>query len=507
MAGVSVAASQRRITINPLTRLEGHGRIEIFLTEEGAVDHAYLQVPELRGFEKFAQGRPAESMPQITSRICGVCPTAHHMASTKALDELYRVTPPAAAHRIRELIYSTFMVEDHTLHFYFLGGPDFVVGPKAPAAERNVLGVIAKVGTEVGLKVIAIRRKLREAIGLAAGKAIHPVFGVPGGVSKPLTQQDAEQFRAVAAEALEFAKFTYGVFHKVVLGNSGYVDLIRSDLFTHSTYYMGMVDAQNRVTFYDGMLRVVAPDGHEWARFHPRDYQAHIEEHAEPWTYMKFCHLKSLGWQGFRDGPESGIYCVAPLARLNAACGMATPLAGEAYLEFFGTLGKPAHFTLANHWARVIELLYAAERMNELANHPDLTHPVVRAIPEETPCEGIGAVEAPRGTLFHHYRTDEQGLITKANLLVATQNNAARIALSVEKAARGLISSSTVDEGVLNMVEMAFRAYDPCLGCATHALPGSTPLLVRVHGPEGNIITTLRRDHDGSIHRDESLPE
>ena len=502
MASITIPASKRRITIDPVTRLEGHGRIEIFLNAEGTVDRAYFQVPELRGFEKFAQGRTAESMPQITSRICGVCPTAHHMASTKALDRLYQVSPPAAALRIRELVYSTFMVEDHALHFYFLGGPDFVVGPKAPAAERNVLGVIGKVGADVALKVIAMRRKLRDLVARAAGKAIHPVFGLPGGVSKPLTREDAEQFRAVAGEALEFAKFTYGLFQKVVLGNSEYVDLIRSDMFTHRTYYMGMVDERNRVTFYDGMLRVVAPDGHEWARFHPGQYQTYIEEHAEPWTYMKFCHLKSLGWQGFTDGLESGIYCVAPLARLNAGEGMATPVAEEAYLEFFGTLGgKPVHYTLANHWARVIELLYAAERMSELANHPELTDPDVRVIPTQIPREGIGAVEAPRGTLFHHYRTDEQGLITKANLLVATQNNAARIALSVEKAARGLISASTVDDGVLNMVEMAFRAYDPCLGCATHVLPGSMPLWLSVRDRQGNVVTTLRRDYDGSIHR------
>jgi F420-non-reducing hydrogenase large subunit len=503
MASITIPASKRRITIDPITRLEGHGKIEIFLNEEGSVDRAYFQVPELRGFEKFAQGRPAESMPQITSRICGVCPTAHHMASTKALDQLYQVTPPAAALRIRELVYSTFMLEDHALHFYFLGGPDFVVGPKAPAAERNVLGVIGKVGADVALQVIAMRRKLRDLVALAAGKAIHPVFGVPGGVSKPLTREDAEQFRTVAGEALEFAKFTYGLFRKVVLGNSAYVDLIRSAMFTHRTYYMGMVDARNRLTFYDGVLRVVAPDGHEWARFHPNEYRTYIEEHAEPWTYMKFCHLKSLGWRGFMEGPESGIYCVAPLARLNAAEGMATPLAEEAYLEFFGTLGgKPVHYTLANHWARVIEMLYAAERMNELAHHPEIADPDVRDIPTEIPREGIGAVEAPRGTLFHHYRTDEQGLITKANLLVATQNNAARIALSVEKAARGLITAFKVDDGILNMVEMAFRAYDPCLGCATHALPGSMPLWLRVCDRQGNVVTTVRRDYDGSIHRD-----
>ena len=501
METATAPVATRRITIDPITRLEGHGKIEIFLDEKGAVDRAYFQVPELRGFEKFAQGRPAESMPQITSRICGVCPTAHHMASTKALDRLYQVEPPPAARKIRELVYNTFMVEDHTLHFYFLGGPDFVVGPRAPAAERNVLGVIARVGVETGKQVIAMRHKLRGLIALAAGKAVHPVFGIPGGVSKALSREDAAQFRQVAAEAVEFAQFTRGVFEKVVLSNSEYVDLIKSDLFTHRTYYMGMVDRENRLNFYDGALRIVAPDGRQWAKFDPADYAQHIAERTEPWSYMKFCHLKALPWRGFSDGAESGVYSVAPLARLNAADGLATPQAQEACLQYFEVLGRPVHHTLANHWARVIELLYAAERMKELADDPEISSPDVRTLPTAVPHEGIGVVEAPRGTLIHHYQTDERGLITKCNLIVATQHNAARISMGVEKAARGLVNASTVDDGILNMVEMAFRAYDPCLGCATHALPGSMPLLVRVCGPNGDLRSTLRRDADGSIHR------
>jgi len=395
------------------------------------------------------------------------------------------------------------MTEDHALHFYFLGGPDFIVGPTAPAAERNVLGVIGKVGIETAQKVIAMRRKLRDLIAMVAGKAIHPVFGLPGGVAKPLTQQQVEQFRAVADEAVEFAQFTLGLFDQVVLQNSQYVDLIRSDVFTHQTYYMGLVDEQNRLNFYDGALRIVSPNGQEWANFPPEQYAEYIGEHAEAWTYMKFCHLKAIGWQGFTDGPSSGIYSVAPLARLNASEGMATPLAQQEYLKFFETLGgKPVHHTLANHWARVIELLHAAERMRELANDPEISDGNVRTIPTATPREGIGVVEAPRGTLFHHYQADERGLITKANLIVATQNNAARIALSVEKAARRLVNASTVDEGILNTVEMAFRAYDPCLGCATHSLPGSMPLFIRVCDWRGSVLTTLRRDDDGAIRRD-----
>ena len=495
--------STRRVTIEPITRLEGHGKIEIFLDDKGDVERAYFQVPELRGFEKFAQGRPAEDMPQITSRICGVCPTAHHMASTKALDALYQVTPPPAARKIRELVYSTFYVEDHALHFYFLGGPDFVVGPQAPAAERNVLGVIAKVGIETGQKVIAMRRKLRELMVLAAGKAAHPVFGLPGGVAKPLTPEDASRFRAVADEAVDFACFTLDVFEKVVLQNSAYVDLILSDPFTHRTYYMGLVDENNHVNFYDGSIRVVAPNHHEWAKFQPSDYMNYVAERTEPWSYMKFCYLKDIGWKGFTDGEDSGVYSVAPLARLNVADGMATPLAYEAYLKFHGTLGgRPVHHTLANHWARVVEMLYAAERMKELANDPELTDANVRTLPTAVPTEGVGVVEAPRGTLIHHYRTDERGIITGANLIVATQNNAARISMSVEKAARKLITGGTVSDGVLNMVEMAFRAYDPCLGCATHSLPGSMPILIHVRDSRGAPIVILSRGADGTVRRE-----
>jgi len=485
---------QRRVTIDPITRLEGHGKIDIFLDAAGEVERAYFQVPELRGFEAFARGRPAEDMPQITSRICGVCPLAHHMAATRALDDLYGVEPPPAAKKIRELDYSLFMVEDHALHFYFLGGPDFVVGPTAPKEQRNVLGVLAKVGLEVGKRVIETRKELRDLETYLGGKTIHPVLGLPGGVAKGIAPNDLPQFQQVADRAVGFAKFTLDVFRNVVLGNPDYVALITSEAYTHKTYYMGLVDANNRVNFYDGMLRVVNAEGKEYAKFRAQDYLDYVAEHVEPWSYVKFCYLKPVGWKGFVEGQDSGIYAVAPLARLNAADGMATPLAQEAYEEFFKTLGgKPVHHTLANHWARVIELLYAAERLQELANDPEITSRDLRVLPTKTPAKGIGVVEAPRGTLFHHYETDEQGLITKANLIVATQNNAARIAMSVDRAAKSLIHKGQVDDGLLNMVEMAFRAYDPCHGCATHSLPGDMPLVASIYDSEGRLVRQIRR--------------
>lgn len=482
----------RHLTIDPITRLEGHGKIDIYLDDQGDVDRAFLQVPELRGFEVFCRGRPAEDMPQITSRICGVCPTAHHMAATKALDALYQVEPTTAGRLIRELVYHAFMLEDHALHVFILGGPDFIVGPEAPPAERNILGVIGKVGVEAGKRVIGTRRRLRDLIAYFGGKAVHPVLGLPGGVSKPLDPADLPRFRQLAQDAVDFAAWTLDVFHQLVLGNPDYVKLITSDAYTHRTCYLGLVDAQNRVNFYDGQLRVVDCEGREIAKFAAAQYRDFIAEHVEPWSYMKFTYLRTRGWQGFTEGPDTSVYAVAPLARLNVADGMATPRAQAAYEEFFRVLGgKPVHHTLANHWARVIEMLYAAERMLELVHDPAITSPEVRHVPTAVPRSGIGVVEAPRGTLFHDYTTDERGIITAANLIVATGNNAARIAMSVERAAKGVIKGGHVTEGLLNKIEMAFRAYDPCLGCATHSLPGHLPLKARIYDHHRQVVQEL----------------
>ena len=485
--------NKRRILIDPITRLEGHGKIDIFLNDSGDVERAYFQVPELRGFEVFSRGRPAEDMPQITSRICGVCPTAHHIAATKALDDLYKVDPPPAAKKIRELVYNIFTLEDHALHVYVLGGPDFIVGPDAPKELRNIIGVIQKVGIDIGKRVISMRRELRELITYLGGKVIHPVLGLPGGVAKGLAAEELPRFQSVAKEGLDFALFTLQVFKDLVLKNEEYVKLITSDAYTHKTYYMGLVDENNHVNFYDGLIRVVNTEGEEYAKFPAQQYLDHIAEHVEPWSYIKFNYLKPLGWRGFVDGPDTSIYAVAPLARLNAADGMATEKAQEAYEELFSTLGgKPVHYTLANHWARVVEMIYAAERINELLADPDITSKDLRVIPDKVPTVGIGVVEAPRGTLFHHYETDEKGLIQKANLIVATQNNSARIAMSVEKSAKALIHNGKVTDGLLNMIEMAFRAYDPCHGCATHSLPGNMPLKVTIYDKDKNIIDEIK---------------
>jgi len=484
----------KRITIDPITRLEGHGKIEIFLDDKGDVDRAILQVPELKGFEQFAVGRPVEEMPRITPRICGVCPTAHHMASTKAVDAVFHVEPTPAGRKIRELVYNTFMMEDHTLHFFFLGGPDFVVGPQAPKAERNILGVIGKVGLEVGGQVIKIRRECRDIINYLGGKVIHPVFGLPGGVSKGLDEEHRVQFLEVAKAAVNFAQFALKIFDDVVLKNKEYVDLVVSEAFTIKTYYMGLVDGQNKVTFYDGDVRVVTPEGQEFAKFKPHQYLEHISEHVEPWTYMKFPFLKRVGWKGFVEGKDSGVYRVAPLARLNTSDGMATPLAQAEYERMYKVLGgKPVHNTLAFHWARLIEALQAAESMVRLLEDKSITDPNIRQIPTATPDEGVGIVEAPRGVLIHHYKTDPRGIVTEANLIVATVGNAAAINMSIEKAAKAFIKGGKVSDGLLNMAEMGFRAYDPCHACGTHALPGNMPLVIEVMDRQGSLVRRLKR--------------
>jgi F420-non-reducing hydrogenase large subunit len=484
-----------RISIDPITRLEGHGKIDIFLDAQGEVANAYLQIPELRGFERFCVGRQAEDMPNLTSRICGVCPEAHHMAATKALDALFHVDPPPTAKKLRELFYSIFFATDHTTHFYALGGPDFVVGPQAPPAQRNILGVVAKVGMDVAGRVLKMRRDGHELIKLMGGRRVHPNWGLPGGVSRGINEEQRKEIEARGREAIEFAKFSLRIFEDVVLKNSDYVALVTGDVYVHRTYNMGTVDANNCVNFYDGKIRVVGPDGSEHAKYDAKDYCQYVAERVEPWSYLKFPYLKKVGWKGLVDGPDSGVYKATPLSRLNAADGMATPLAQAEYERFYEILGgKPVHHTLATHWARLIELLYAAERWVELATDREITGHEYRVLPTEVPTEGVGSVEAPRGTLTHHYVTDERGILTKVNLIVGTTNNNAPISMSVKKAAQSLIHQGKVSEGLLNMVEMAFRAYDPCFGCATHSLPGQMPLEVTLCGPDGAVIRRLTQN-------------
>lgn len=498
----------QRITIDPITRLEGHGKIEIFLDEEGDVANTYFQIPELRGFERFCVGRPVEEMPLLTNRICGVCPEAHHMAAAKAADAVYHVDPPRTAKLLRELLYSGFYFTDHTTHFYALAGPDFVMGPDAPVAERNILGVIHKVGLEIGGKVIQARKYGHHIVEMIGGRKVHPATSIPGGLTKGITKEQAAEIADMGRWAIDFAQFSLKLFNDIVLGNSAYVDLILGDVYTHHTYYIGQVDETNKINFYDGKISVVDPEGKRIGKYAPNEYTDWIAEHVEPWTYLKFPYLKKIGWKGFVDGKDSGVYVASPLSRLNASDGMATPRAQEEYEKFYDTLTqkegelymatgstKVVHQRLATHWARLVELLYAAERIVELATDPEITSDNFHKVPTEKPTEGVGIVEAPRGTLTHHYKTDERGVLTQVNLIVGTTNNYAPIQMSTKKAAQSLIKKGVVvTEGLTNMIEMAFRVYDPCFGCATHSLPGQMPLEVIIRAPDGEVLRELKQN-------------
>jgi F420-non-reducing hydrogenase large subunit len=484
----------KEIVIDPITRLEGHGKISIFLNDAGEVDNVYFQVPELRGFEKFCEGRRAEDLPIITTRICGVCPVAHHMAGAKALDAAFDVEPTETAKKLRELMYVAYFIYDHILHFYFLGGPDFVVGPDAPVAKRNILGVIEKAGLEIAKQVIVHRAYGQKITGILGGRPTHPVSAcIPGGISKALSEEDRKEIEKMVRSCVDFAQFSLKLFDDVVLKNAEYVKLITSPAYTAKTYYMGTVDKSNKVNFYDGKVRVVDPHGNEFAKFAPDEYLDLIEEHVEPWTYVKLPYLKKIGWKGLVGGPDSGVYRVGPLARLNAADGMATPIAQAEYERMYKTLGgKPVHNTLAFHWARLIELMYAAERALELVTDKGITNKDTRSKLGK-PGEGVGIVEAARGTLIHHYQLDEKALAKKVNLVVATTHNAPAICMSVKSAAQELIHKGKVTDGLLNMVEMAFRAYDPCFACATHFAVGQMPLEVRIFDHKKQLVQTLRR--------------
>ncbi len=423
------------------------------------------------------------------------------MASAKACDAVYKVTLPLTAKLLRELQYNIFYVTDHTTHFYALAAPDFVMGPKSDPAARNILGVIGKVGLEVGGQVIKCRQWGHEAAAIFGGKPVNPENAIPGGMSKPISAAERDRLREIVDYMVDFAKFTLKLFHDVVLGNDFYLDLVLNGPYRQETYSMGLVDEKNRVNFYDGKVRVVDPEGRELCKYAPADYAKVVAERVEPWTYLKFPYLKQVGWKGLVAGKDSGVYRATPQSRLNAADGMNTPGAQAAYEEYFETLtgdrsGKrPVHHTLAIHWARLIELLNAAERAQELLKHPEITNSEnYRVLPTATPSEGVGIVEAPRGTLTHHYVTDENGIVKKVNLIVGTTNNHAAICISIKQAAQGLIhKGEEVTEGVLNMIEMAFRAYDPCFGCATHSLPGRSAFVVRVRDASGEIVEEVGR--------------
>lgn len=417
----------------------------------------------------------------------------HFTASVKAADAVYGVEPTPTAKKIRELFYNAHYVEDHTGILYALGFPDFVCGPTASPAERNLIGLILKVGADVGKLVLRKRYSAVKIFEMTSGRPSHPVAALPGGWSKRITEEERQEILKLADDCVELAKLTLDVFDKVVLQNKDYMALVTGEAYKVVSNYMGTVDENDKVQYYDGIQKYVDTKGKELGRFKGIEYLDHIAERTLPWSYQKAPYLKKLGWTGLEDGEGTSIYSVGPLARFNVGSGFDTPLAQEAYEKMVATFGgKPVHNTMGYHWARAIELMNAAEKCKLLASDESITDPNVRQELGTPVGEGVGIVEAARGTLIHHYKTDEKGIVTDANIIVATTHNKGPMNVAVKRAAKHFIKNGKVDEGILNLVEIAYRPYDLCFACSTHTLPGRIPVRIDIIDHHGELVKTLR---------------
>jgi len=446
------------LNIAPVSRIEGHAKIAIHLGDDGNVQDAFLHIQSLRGFEKFIEGRPAEEVPRIVNRICGICPWMHHLASNKAVDGAFGVTPTPTGHKLREMCQVMAHINDKILHFFFLAAPDFVLGPDADYSVRNVIGVV-KAAPELATQVVKMRQLGQMMLDKFAGKAIHPIAGVVGGFAKPMVEEERQELLAGTRTLLDFSLFALDFAIENVF--SKYMDVI-SELGVIKTGFLGTVDpADGSLRIYDGNQRLMKADG-TYVDFAGSDYTKYLGEHVEPWGYSKMPYAKSWdeGFDMTLDAPK-GIYRSNTLARINVCDKISTPKAQAALEQFRASFGRPAQQTLLYHYARLIEMVYACERTIELLEWEGITDPDVRAKVTPQAGRGVGIVEAPRGTLIHDYTTDDNGCITKANLIVGTTHNIAPMNMSVKQAATTLIKNGNYNEGLLNQVEMAVRAYDP----------------------------------------------
>ena len=470
-----------RIVIDPVTRIEGHARITILLGDDGAVRDAHLHVTELRGFEKFCEGRSFREMPLLTSRVCGICPVSHQLAAAKACDAILAVEIPEAAERLRRLLNLGQLVQSHALSLFHLSGPDLVLGPEADPAQRNLPGLLAR-QPEIARDGIRLRRLGQEVIEVLAGRRVHGLFAVPGGVARPLTEEGRSRLLDALPEGF------------AVVGRAR--TWLRRALDRHReegapdespTAFLALVGPGGALEHYDGALRFVSATGEVMADgVPPARYADHIGEAVQPWSYLKAPYYRPLGY-------PAGAYRVGPLARLNVASGCGTPRADEELAAFrqHGR-GGPVLSSFHYHHARLIEILYALERMAQLLEDPGITSPDVLAAARCNRREGVGALEAPRGTMFHHYRVDAGGLVTWVDLLIATGQNALPIQRDLTAIAARHVRGGKLDEGVLNRVEAGLRAFDPCLSCATHAA-GRMPLRIELRDAGGELLDEVAR--------------
>ncbi len=477
-----MAANAQKITISPVTRIEGHAKITIHLDDEGKVKDSFFHVEQFRGFEKFSEGRMFYEMPEITPRTCGICPVSHHLASAKACDVIAGTEPTPTAHKLRELMHMGQIIQSHGMHFFELAGPDFVLGWDADPKIRHVGGII-QANPDLAIKAVKLRAFGQEIIKKLGERRVHPIFGVPGGVTKPLLPEDREWILSQIDDHIATAQVGIAFFKDWAMQNAE----MAGEFAVFPSAYMGLVQDDGALELYDGTLRMVDKEGELLEEFDPTRYLDYIGEHVNNYTYLKAPYYLKWGY------PE-GVYRVGPLGRLNAATYIATPIAqGEMKIWKDINGGKPVEGTLYFHYARLIETIYALEHVKEMMDDPEiLGHDVVNPQREITG-EGVGVLEAPRGTLFHHYWTNSHGVITKVNMIVATAGNAWAMNHAVNLVAKRYVDGNNLQEGMLNRVEGAIRAYDPCLSCSTHAM-GQMPIHIELVGPEGEVLDMLHRD-------------
>lgn len=469
----------KKLVIHPVTRIEGHAKITIHLDDSGKVQNTHFHVTQVRGFEKFTEGRPFYEMPSITARICGICPISHLLASVKACDAIMAVQIPETAARLREILHCGQFVQSHALSFFHLSAPDLLLGMDSNPAQRNVLGLIEK-HPDLARDGIALRKFGQQVIERLAKERIHPSWTVPGGVNEPLSSANRDRIlselpiaKAITRRALKHFKGVLDHFSEEI-----------EHFGSAPTMYAGLVDAQGRLQLYDGMVRFKDAEGNTVADIErPVDYQQYIGEAAVPQSYLKAPYYKPIGY-------PQGVYRVGPLARLNVADCCGTQESDAELVEYRQRFGRNVHSAFHFHYARLIETLYALERMEHLLDHPDILDTHVRASAGVNALQGVGIAEAPRGILIHHYKVNAQGAIQWANLIIATGHNNLAISRSVEQVARHFIDGSRLQEGMLNRVSAVVRAYDPCLSCSTHA-QGQLPLRIELRGLDGCLLDAV----------------
>jgi NAD-reducing hydrogenase large subunit len=478
----------KEILIDPVTRIEGHSKITIQLDDQGEVQDAKFHVTQFRGFEKFCEGRPFTEMPSLTARTCGICPVSHLMASAKACDALLAVEIPPTAAKLRRIMNLAQLVQSHALSFFYLSSPDLLLGMDGDPVKRNILGVVEEHPT-LARDGIALRKFGQEIIALLGGKRIHPAWAVPGGVSEPLSGDKREKILAMTTDASVLIERTLSWF-------KGVIEQFRDEIQTFGNFpsmFMALVTpeqpGENRAQLehYDGVLRFIDASGNiVLDQIDPTRYQDYIAESVEPFSYLKSPYFKPKGY-------PDGIYRVGPLARLNTIDSCGTPKADQEWTEFRALRRRVILSSFHQHYARLIEILYGIERIEEILNEPDILDRHVRAFAQPNKLEGIGVAEAPRGTLIHHYKIDENGLIKWVNLIIATGHNSLAMNRSVRQVAQHYVKGSRLQEGMLNRVEAVIRCYDPCLSCSTHAI-GRMPLHIQLLGATGRVVDEVKRN-------------